>query len=308
MAYFKAIAATGSISAAAAQEAVSRSALTSALDSLERSLRTQLFVRQKAHGVILTPTGERVLEMATVLLHDADQLEASIEEGHLTGTVAIGCFSSLGPFVVPALFDAFAERHPDVKIRAYAEPEDKLMQLLSTGEIEIAIGYNMHLDRSLTSVPLYETRMHVILSSGHQLAERPVVVAQDLADEPLILLDTPPSPDYVTAYFRDLGIVPYIKHRFSSYEVIRSLVARGHGYSLYIQQPTSSLSYEGLKLVAKPLAPAPRSEQVSASWPVGRHLSSNARAALEMLTAHAERIRPRDLYGIVQGADDAEYP
>ncbi|WP_370184815.1 LysR substrate-binding domain-containing protein [Rhodococcus wratislaviensis] len=296
LAYFKAIAATGSISAAAAAESVSRSALTSALDALEQSLRTQLFVRHKAHGVILTPTGERILEMANALLQDAEQIEASIDQSHLTGSVAVGCFSSLGPTIVPTLFDALAADHPGVTVRAYTESADRLMQLLLSGEIEIAIGYNTHLDRALQTVPLFETRMHGIVSADHPAAAQPVIAAIDLVEEPLILLDVPPSPEYVSNYFRELDLSPVIRHRFPSFEVVRSLVARGYGYSLFIQQPASGVSYEGVPVVAKPLLPAPRRERVGVAWPAGRRLSTNAKAAVDALRAHVDRIQPPDLY------------
>lgn len=50
------------------------------------------------------------------------------------GSVAVGRFGSLAPFVVPTLFDAFAARRPfDVMMRAYTEPEERPMQLLSFG-------------------------------------------------------------------------------------------------------------------------------------------------------------------------------
>ncbi|MFC9768431.1 LysR substrate-binding domain-containing protein [Rhodococcus jostii] len=108
------------------------------------------------------------LEMANALLQDAEQIEASIDQSHLTSSVAVGCFSSLGPTVVPTLFDALAADHPGVTVRAYTESADRLMQLLLSGEIEIAIGYNMNLDTALQTVPLFETRMHAIVSADHQ--------------------------------------------------------------------------------------------------------------------------------------------
>ncbi|WP_411194585.1 LysR substrate-binding domain-containing protein [Rhodococcus jostii] len=60
--------------------------------------------------------------------------------------------------------------------------------------MEIAIGYNAHLDRALKTAALYDTRMHVILSVSHPLAQQASVSIEELVDEPLILLDTHPGP------------------------------------------------------------------------------------------------------------------
>lgn len=275
---------------------MSRSALTSALDTLERSLRTQLFVRHKAYGVVLTPSGERILEMATELLRDADELQGSVDRGTLTGTVSVGCFGSLAPFIVPALFDAFASTHPGVSVRAYSESETQLMHLLASGDIEIAVGYNTNLDRTLKTVPLYDARMHILLARSSPLAREKSVSIHDLADQPLILLDSPPSRETVLSYFRDHGVVPRIGHQFQNFEVVRSLVARGYGFSMFIQKPLSDISYEGEPITVRPLTPAPQAQTVTAAWPAGRRLSSNAEFAVSALVTNAGRIKPADLY------------
>ena len=294
--YFRAIAMNGSISAASDQERISRSALAAALDELERSLECQLFIRQKSHGMVLTAAGEQVLGMAHELLQGAQNLETSVRGGELSGTLAIGCFTSLGPTLIPRLFDYFTTHHPGVTLRVYTEPLERLVELLRSGEIEVAVSYDLDFDPTLETEPLYKARLHAILPANHRLAAQAVVEAADLASEPLILLDTPPSPEFVRNYFSAQGITPNLQHRFKNFEVIRSLVARGVGYSLVIQRPAVDRSYEGLELVARPLSPQPPAEVVSCAWPSNRRLSANARAALEGLREVARPEHVTDLY------------
>ncbi|GAA3677367.1 LysR substrate-binding domain-containing protein [Arthrobacter ginkgonis] len=295
--YFRAIAMNGSISAASDQERISRSALAAALDELERSLGCQLFIRQKSHGMVLTAAGEQVLGMAHELLQGAQNLETSVRGGELSGTLAIGCFTSLGPTLIPRLFDHFTTHHPGVTLRVHTEPLDRLVELLRSGEIEVAVSYSLDFDPTLETEPLYTARLHAILPANHPLAAQEVVEAADLAYEPLILLDTPPSPEFVRNYFSAQGITPNLQHRFKNFEVIRSLVARGVGYSLVIQRPAVDRSYEGLELVARPLSPEPAAEVVSCAWPANRRLSANARAALEALREVARPVHTPELYG-----------
>jgi DNA-binding transcriptional LysR family regulator len=294
--YFRAIAMNGSISAASEQEHVSRSALAAAMDELERSLDCQLFVRHKAQGMVLTAAGEQVLGMAHELLNGASDLETTARGGKLSGSLAFGCFTSLGPTLIPRLFDYFRKQHPGVILRAYTEPLDKLLDLLRAGEIEMAVSYDLDADPLLQAEPLYSARLHAILPVSHPLARADTVDAAALATEPLILLDTPPSPEFVRNYFAVQGLTPNIEHRFKNFEVIRSLVARGIGYSLAIQRPAVDLSYEGLELVVRPLTPRPQEKTVSCAWPASRQLSPNARAAIEGLRAVARPVNSRDPY------------
>jgi DNA-binding transcriptional LysR family regulator len=294
--YFRAIALTGSISAAAAQELVSRSAMASALGELEKALDVELVIRRKAQGITLTEAGQEVLDLATDLLQQAEELAGSVHQGRLSGTLAVGCFSSIAPTFLPVMMDTFGREHPDVHFRTYAESEDLLLKRLRTGEIDVAVSYNLHDDPTLESVELYRTRMHIILAADDPLAAAQVVPAGELVSKRLILLDTPPSPQYVIGYFKDQGLSPRMGEMFASFELIRSMVARGMGYSLFIQEPAGGLSYEGIPVASRPLDPLPRVERVSIGWPAGRRLSTKVRAFVLAAKSAAHTYRPPDLY------------
>ena len=50
------------------------------------------------------------------------------------------------------------------------------------------------------------------------------------------------------------GVEPQIRYSSRSYETIRSLVARGEGYSILNHVPQSPRTYDGGELVAVPIA------------------------------------------------------
>lgn len=93
----------------------------------------------------------------------------------------------------------------------------------------------------------------------------------------------PPSPAITRRYFDHLGLRPRVTHRFTNFEVIRSLVARGIGYSIAIQRPTVDKTYEGLDVIPLPLNPPPQEETVYCGWLAEQRLSAVARAALDAL-------------------------
>jgi DNA-binding transcriptional LysR family regulator len=79
-----------------------------------------------------------------------------------------------------------------------------------------------------------------------------------LAGEPFVLLDLPLSREYFRSIFLRFGLEPNIAHRTTSYEMVRGLVANGHGVGLLNLRLRGDRSYDGKKLVCLPLIePAP---------------------------------------------------
>ncbi|MBL5973601.1 MAG: LysR family transcriptional regulator [Candidatus Leucobacter sulfamidivorax] len=284
--YFVAVAAAGSISAAAERINVSRSALASALDDLEAALGAQLVVRTKSAGVALTPIGLEVREQALALIRSAGEIEG-VATDELAGPLHCGCFVSVAPTLFPALLELFKREHPRVEPHLAAEPQDVLIERMRRGELEAALLYDVDLDPELRRVPVFSTRLRCIVAADHPLAELDEIPVTALAAEPLILVDTPPSPAHVAELFRAHDVEPLIRHRTSQLEVARSLVAAGLGYSITLAQPRSTVSYEGRPLVTREIAPRPEPTLAVAAWPAGRILSANARRFVEFLRRSA---------------------
>jgi DNA-binding transcriptional LysR family regulator len=294
--YFRAIAETGSLSAAAHDRRVSRSTIASALDELERSLGSQLCVRYKSHGIELTAAGRAVLDRAITILGEVDDLESIGSEHRLTGELVIGCYSSLAPTVLPRLLQRYALDHPEVRTTIVVESADVLDDRLRSGQLDLMISYNPHLDPTLAFERLFETRMHALLPADHRLAAAPSVAAADLVDEPLVLMMTPPSPDEVLGYFARLGLHPEVRFRITHFELARSLVAAGLGYSLFIQRPKTDFTYDGLRLSAVPLDPAPPVQLVAIAWPRARRLNAKSREFIRVALGELDHISPESLY------------
>lgn len=304
--YFRAAATEGSISAAAAKERVSRSALAAAISDLESVLGRRVFHRQKAKGVVLTPFGVQLYEMGQDVLESASRIAASLSGDELVGRLSIGCFTSLGPTIIPTLFDHFRTRHPGVTLDLHTGGAGELDAMLRGGEIELAVGYSLRPSSELELEELFTDHMHVILPGSHHLAQRSVVRAADLLKEAFILLDAAPAPDNVQRYFATQGMQLRPTYRIHEFEVVRSLVARGVGYSIVIQRPASDQSYEGLDLVARPLYPRPGPTPVVCAWRTGHSLTPPARAARVALRTLAQPPHQHALYGAQDSVEDQD--
>src|SRR5699024_4474830 len=136
--YFSAIASEGTLAAAAERCHVSASALALAIDELERHLSLQLLLRREGHGVTLTPAGSRVLSLTRHLLTGAEALASDAWQAStsVSGTLRLGCFSTLAPFMLPPILQEFGRRHPDLELDYVEASAPYLNDMLLQGRID----------------------------------------------------------------------------------------------------------------------------------------------------------------------------
>jgi len=269
LSYFVATAEGGSVAEAARRLNVAQPSVSSAIQKLEDLFGVQLFLRHHAQGVSLTSAGRRLVAEARSLLAYAEELSDRAQGlgQTLRGRLDVGCFLSFAPLYLPGLLTRFAADYPEVEVQLHEAPQDTLLQDLESGRIDLALLYDFGLGAGLTQEPLIELPPYALLPSEHPMAQRwPAGVSlRELAGEPLILLDVPPSRDYFTGLFRPLAVDPKVRFRTPSFETVRGMVANGLGYSLLVTRPAGDLSYDGRPLVCRPiLEPAEPGRIVSA--------------------------------------------
>ena len=98
--------------------------------------------------------------------------------------------------------------------------------------------------------PLFETSPHVIISERDPLAARPTVSLHELVGRPMVLLDLPATQDYFLNYFHAHGLAPDVQYRLKSFEMVRTLVGAGAGFSFGFLPLPVTRSYQGNMLSA----------------------------------------------------------
>lgn len=252
--YFVTVAQLGSIAGAAEKLHVSASAIASALTDLERALDAQLLLRRRSHGVELTSSGRKAFSRALNLLREASELgRVEALDENLSGTLRLGSYATLGPTVLAELLGEYAQQHPRVDLDFVIGSQPELFHELQTGTIDAALVYAFSLPDDLGILPLKHLPHTVVMAENHRLASKPSVSIQDLADEPLILLDVYPSRENTMSLFEQAGIRPRIRFRASDYEVTRSLVGKKLGCAILIQHPHGDFTWTGRELTVRPL-------------------------------------------------------
>jgi flavin reductase (DIM6/NTAB) family NADH-FMN oxidoreductase RutF/DNA-binding transcriptional LysR family regulator len=192
--------------------------------------------------------------------------------------LAIGCFNTIGPYVLPQLIAAMRAEDPALEFQFLEGNQHEVLARLRHGETELALLYEFGLDASIRAEPLADLRPYVLLPEEHALAAQSAIELASLVAEPLILLDVEPSRDYFLSLFRSRGLEPSIGARSMSFEMVRGLVGNGLGYSLLATKPANNMSYDGRALITRALAGPVLSSRLVLASMAARALSPMAQA------------------------------
>ncbi|GAB3280004.1 LysR family transcriptional regulator [Kineosporia babensis] len=254
--YFVEAATCLSMTQAAMNLLVAQSAVSSAVAQLESQVGAQLFIRMRSKGLALTPAGQQLLGDARSVLGNLDEaLDAArgMDE-QVRGTIRIAFFVTLAPFLLADVMTLLAERHPHLDVDVVEVDADEAREALRSGRAEMAVSYDFAFGDEMRRETVTTVSPHVVLPDGHVLAARSRVPLRELARDKLILLDLPHSREYFLDVMRGAGVEPIVGHRSHGYETVRSLVAKGYGYSILNQRPQHDFTYDGRRVITRPIA------------------------------------------------------
>ena len=170
----------------------------------------------------------------------------------------LGAFHTFGPYLVPELLERLAVQGHSVDLELLEGDQRQIVDALQAGAVDAALLYDFDLGKEIETTRLAGLQPYVLLAEGHPLCSKKRLSLVELANEPLILLDAPPSGHYFLSLFSDQSLNPLVRIRSSSFEMVRGLVARGFGYSLLTTKPAGAMSYDGRALATRPLKDATR--------------------------------------------------
>ena len=162
---FVAVAARGSLSAAAQAEGVAPAVIGRRIDALEERLGVKLLVRT-TRRITLTFEGSAFLEDCQRLLKDFHDAEASVSLGGVkaSGHLRINAPAGFGRAHVAPLLPAFLDAHRDVTISL--DLTDRLVDIVNEG-IDVAIRIGVLDDSSLVGLKLADNRRVVVASPAY---------------------------------------------------------------------------------------------------------------------------------------------
>jgi len=168
--------------------------------------------------------------------------------------VVLACFHTISAFVLPPLLRRLRDDMPEIQVTLIEGDQSRIHAAMASGEAHVGLIYDENVAADLARELLVERDPYVLVAEDHPLAGQSAVTAADLDGQPMVLLSTPPSPEYFLGLLAEQGVEPRVVWRSGTVETVRGMVANGLGFSLLTSRPASDLSYDGRRVIALPLA------------------------------------------------------
>jgi LysR family hydrogen peroxide-inducible transcriptional activator len=239
---------------------VSQPTLSTQIKKLEHELEVEL-IERNPRQILLTPTGELVVGRARVMLEEAGAIRGIARQAKdpEAGSLRIGIFPTLAPYLLPHVMPPLHDRFPNLEVLLVEETTEVVLDKLRRGQLDVGVlALPVH-DDLLHAEPLFSEDFVLAVPRDHRLAggTEPVTLTA-LADEPVLLLEEGHClRDQALAVCALAGTTERAGFRATSLETLRHMVAAGVGVTLLpelsIQPPVPSSDRISLRRFAEPV-------------------------------------------------------
>lgn len=291
-----AVAASGSVTRAAADVHLTQSAVSHQLRDIEERLGTPLFLRV-GKRMIPTAAGERVLSTARRVL---DEIAATEDDVRRIGTKGAGVLRvctqcNTGYHWLPPLLEAFRRKHPHVDVTIAVECTTRPVEALLEGRLDVAIVTQEIHNQQVRVRALFEDEHAAIVAPGHPFASRKFVRPEDFSGQRLLLYSGSADDSFtVQRILRPAGVEPALISFVMLTEAILEMVKAGLGISV-MQTWTVEPAIRSGEVRAIPITPKGIHRRWSAATLRAAGPSPHVDAFIELLAARALPARKRPL-------------
>jgi DNA-binding transcriptional LysR family regulator len=270
MRYVVEVARERGFSRAAVNLHVAQQAVSQQVKTVEEALGVQLFTRTN-RGVDLTAAGEAFVQEARRALNAADRVgqRAQAAARGEVGTLRLAYTLATVYETLPALVDALAAEHPELKLRPREVFAEDVERLLGDERVDLALAPHVGHRTGLDQHPVRREPLVAAVAENHPLSAEQHIPLAALADETIELWPQTMAPGYydaVLAACRDAGFEPRLDEQAAG-STVWSNIARSHGVGLVVGSLRHQLP-RGVTLVTL-AAPAP-TLAIDLVWPIDR--------------------------------------
>ncbi|MFF4577687.1 LysR family transcriptional regulator [Streptomyces sp. NPDC001389] len=267
----RAVAGTGSFSAAARELGCTQPAVSQQMKALEQSAGTPLLVRT-GREMRLTQAGEALVRHAAGILAGltAAEEEVAAIAGLRAGRVRLVSFPSGSSTLVPTALAAMRAAHPGTRISLVEAEPPRSVEMLREGDCDLALAFRYAGASAaaewedLVVTPLLTDRLVGLVPEAHPLAGAGRVGMAELADEPWIA-GCPRCRRHLVEVCEGAGFTPRIDFATDDYPAVVGLVGAGLGVAVLPELAVESVRAKGVSTLA--VEPAVEREVVALTLP-----------------------------------------
>ncbi|QJD84126.1 LysR family transcriptional regulator [Cohnella herbarum] len=217
-----------SLNKAAERLNLSQPALSRRLARLESELEVDLF-RRIGKRLELTAAGQVTYEFALELrqFHGSYLQKLNAFKSSEAHVATIGASLTTLQTTLPDLITAITEKHPNLEIKAVTGKSHEIATLVKERKVDFGIvASSVIYDPAITSLPLFEDHLILVLPRTHIILERTQLEMSDLDGLPMILFA--PGTWYRTLtdeLLKKYNLKPDVRMEIDSFEAIIRLLS-----------------------------------------------------------------------------------
>jgi DNA-binding transcriptional LysR family regulator len=258
------LAETESFTKAAQINAVTQSAVSQQISSLEKQFKSLLIERSKKK-FRLTREGQVLYEYSKQMIQTYDSLHSRLQElkDIISGTIRVATIYSIGLHDLPPYLKKFLKTYPTVNVHVEYRRANQVYEDVLGNVVDLGLVAYPTKDNKLEMVPLRKDTLVLICHPQHPLAKNKTVKLSQLAGQKFIGFEPDiPTRKAIDRILKDENVEVQHVMEFDNIETVKRAVEIEAGISIVPQgtitqevakQTLAELKIEGLDLY-RPLA------------------------------------------------------
>jgi LysR family hydrogen peroxide-inducible transcriptional activator len=168
---------------------ISQSALSTALNELEKQLGLRIFERDNKK-VLVTPVGAQLLDMARSIILQVEDLQhlADSQRDPLSFPMTIGVIPTICPYLLPRMLPILHQCFPQARLNIVEDQSQALVEMVRRGEIDTAILALPYPCDGLLTMEFWQEDFYWIALKGAANTQREEISSHELEHCDLMLL------------------------------------------------------------------------------------------------------------------------
>ena len=230
----RAIADTGSFTAAGEKLHVSQSAISRQILLLEQELGQPVFYRI-GRRIRITPTGDSLLQLSHRMLQDMEETITGISDQRETlhGTMRLVAGMTVCLYVFPALLAEVRLAFPSLDLKITVGGIERSVAILRSGAADLGLVTLPVKAADLVSQPVLDEELLLITYPAHPLSRKKTIRPADLHQQPFIHFEAGSvTRKIVDQFCAQEGVEPDVVMETENVEIIKAMVHFGTGISI----------------------------------------------------------------------------
>ncbi len=255
--YFTTLAEVNNFKTAAELCFVTQPTLSMQIKKLEEELNIMLFERDKRF-VKITPEGKQLLQYTEQILQlkaDMKRAASNLQDPN-SGTIDLGIFPTLSPYLLPKVITKIGKALPKLEINLHEISSEKCINQVSNGKLDVILIAEPLSNDKLAHMPLFNENFFLVCSKEHPLNQYSSIPDTKIPENELLLLSEGHClRDQSIQYCQRIGKQHDTSFSATSLSTIIAMVALGKGISLVpslAQRQTQHQAVNLLNFKSKP--------------------------------------------------------